>query len=91
MALRTTIIDTTEAIGGKVYPVRITKYVGLQEFEAHGEKFMISSLTITESELGRSRSWTRAPQVEPTPEERTHNRRIVQEVATQCMLDQGIW
>ncbi len=91
MALKTTVIHTTETIGGKVYPVKITKCVGLQEFEAYGEKFMISSLTITEGELGRSRSWTRVPQVEPTPEERAHNRQIVREIATQCMVDQGIW
>lgn len=91
MNLKTTVTEKTEVISGKTYPVRITRSVGLQEFEANGEKFWISALTVTESALGRSVCWTRAPEVEPSEEERARNRKIVQEVATQCMIGQGIW
>lgn len=88
--METSVTYTTEVIGGKEYPLTITRQHGLQEIEVDGAMIQVTDVTIAESPLGRSRCYTRA-QPEATPEDRAANRRRIQEVATQAMIDQGIW
>lgn len=88
--MTTTVKHTTETVSGKEYPLTITKQVGLQEILVDGKPLRIVELTVFESPLGTSRCYTRA-MPEPTPEERAAGRRMIQEIATQAMIDQGIW
>lgn len=88
--MTTTVQHTTETVSGKEYPLTITRQIGLQEILVDGKPLQIVSLTVFESPLGTSRCYTRA-MPEPTPEERAAGRRLIQEVATKAMIDQGIW
>ena len=88
--MRTSVTHTTEKVGGKEYPLTITRQHGLQEIEVDGVLIQVVDVTIFESPLGRSRCYTRA-RPEPTPEARAAGRRQIQEVATQAMIDLGIW
>lgn len=88
--MKTTVTRTTEIVSGKEYPLTIIRQVGPQEIEVAGAMIPVMSVTIFESPLGRSRCYTRA-QPEATPEERAARRRKIQEVATQAMIEQGIW
>lgn len=90
LAVDVSVTHTTEVVGGKEYPLTITRQKGLQEIKVGGAMIQVVAVTIFDSPLGRSRCYTRA-QPEVTPEERTANRRLIQEVATQAMIDQGIW
>lgn len=87
--METTVIHTTETIGGKEYPITITRQTGAQEILTAGGPVRIVSLTIVERPGGTTRSYTRA-NPEPTPEERARARRRTQEVLTQAILDQGL-
>lgn len=88
--METSVTHTTEVIGGKEYPLTITRQKGLQEIEVDGAMVQVAAVTIFDSPLGRSRCYTRV-QPDTTPEERAANRRRIQEIATQVMIDQGIW
>lgn len=88
--METTVTHTTETISGKEYPLTITRQRGFQEIEAHGEMIQVTAVTIFDSPLGQTRCYTRA-QPDVPPEVRAANRRRIQEVATQAMIDQGIW
>ena len=55
-----------------------------------GVMIQVVAVTVFDSPLGRSRCYTRA-QPDAEPEERAKNRRRIQEIATQAMIDQGIW
>ncbi len=88
--MEVSVTHTTEVIGGKEYPLTITRQNGPQEIEVDGDMVQVVSVTTFDSPLGRSRCYTRA-QPEPAPEERAANRRRIQEVAAQAMIDQGIW
>lgn len=88
--MKTSVINTTEVVSGKEYPLTITRQIGAQEIEVDGKTVQVVELTIFESPLGRSRCYTRA-RPDPTPEERAAGRRRIQEIATQAMIDQGIW
>ena len=88
--MKTTVTHTTEVISGKEYPLTITRQIGAQEIEVGGKPVQVVEVAIFESPLGRSRCYTRA-MPEPTPEERTAGRRRIQEIATQAMIDMGIW
>lgn len=87
--LETTVIHTTENLGGKEYPITITRQTGAQEILVNGEPVQIISLTIVERPSGTTRSYTRAVQG-PTAEEQACVRRRVQEVLAQAILDQGL-
>ena len=88
--METRIEHTTETVGGKTYPLTITHQIGLQEIEVRGEMVQIEKLTIFESPLGTSRCFTRVTPEVP-PEVRAANLRRIKEVATQAMIDMGIW
>lgn len=88
--MKISVTHTTEIISGKEYPVTITRQLGAQEIEVRGEMIQVVDLTIFESSLGRSRCYTRA-RPETTAEECAAGRRRIQEVATQAMIEQGIW
>ena len=87
--MKTEVIHTTEAIGGKEYPITITRHTGAQEILVNGGPMRIVSLTIVERPSGTARSYTRAT-AEPTPEARACVRRRTQEVLAQAILDQGL-
>lgn len=88
--METKVIHRMETIGKKTYPITVTKQVGLQEIEEDGERFLVNAVTITESPLGTTVCYTRvSPEI--SEEERAANRRRIIEVATQAMIDQGIW
>lgn len=84
------VTHTTEVVGGKEYPLTITRQRGLQEIEVDGSLIQVVDVRIFESPLGRSRCYTRA-YPEASPEERAVRRRQIQEIATKAMIDQGIW
>lgn len=88
--METSVTHTTEMIGGKEYPLTITRQKGFQEIEVDGSMIRVVEVTVFDSPLGRSRCYTRA-QPDAAPEERAANRRRIQEIATQAMIDQGIW
>ncbi len=90
MNVTVTVIHKTETVGGKEYPLTVTKQHGLQKIEVGGEMIEVVDVTIFESPLGRSRCFTRATPPAP-PEVRAENRRRIQEIAAQAMIDQGIW
>lgn len=81
---------TEEIIGGKAYPLTITRQKGLQEIEIGGEKVLVSAVTVFESPLGCSRCCTRANPGQ-TEEQRAAVIERIRETAVQAMLDQGIW
>lgn len=88
--MKISVTHTTEVVSGKEYPLTITKQIGAQEIDVDGEPVRVVELTIFESSLGRSRCYTRA-RPESTPEECAAGRRRIQEIATQAMIEQGIW
>lgn len=88
--METTVKHTTEIVGGKEYPLTITKQRGLQEITVRGETVLVEAVTIFESPLGTSRCFTRA-RPKASPEERDANLRRIKEVATKAMVDMGIW
>ena len=88
--METSVTHTTEVIGGKEYPLTITRQNGFQEIEVDEVMIQVVAVTVFDSPLGRSRCYTRA-QPDAEPEERAKNRRRIQEIATQAMIDQGIW
>ena len=88
--METKVKHTTEIVSGKEYPLTITKQIGLQEIMVGEETVQVVEVTTFESPLGTSRCFTRATPPAP-PEVRAANRRRILEVATQAMIDQGIW
>lgn len=88
--MTTTIEHTTEIIGGKEYPLTVTKQRGFQVIEYHGEMVEVEAVTTFDSPLGQTLCITRA-RPEVSPEEQAASRRRVQEIATKAMIDQGIW
>lgn len=88
--MTTSVTHTTETIGEKEYPLTITRQHGMQEIELGGVMVKVVDVTIFESPFGTSRCYTRA-QPELSPEEYAARRKIVQEIATKAMIDQGIW
>ena len=88
--MKTSVTHTTEVVSGKEYPLTITRQIGAQEIEVAGKSVQVVELTIFDSPLGRSRCYTRA-RPDSTPEERAAGRRRIQEIATQAMIEQGIW
>lgn len=85
-----TVTQKTETVSGKEYPLTVTRQHGLQEIEVRGERVQVVDVTIFESPLGRSLCYTRA-RPEAPPEERAARRRLIQEIATTAMIEQGIW
>ncbi len=85
-----TVTHKTEIVGGKEYPLTVTRQHGLQELNVNGEIVQVVDVTIFESTLGRSLCYTRAGP-EASPEARAARRRQIQEVATAAMIEQGFW
>lgn len=75
----------TEIIGGKEYPLTITRYRGRQEIQADGKRILVEELAVFESPLGTSRCYVPARETPPTEEERAANRARLQEVARQII------
>ena len=88
--METRVKHTTETIGGKTYPLTITKQIGLQEIIIDGKPTMVTEVTIFESPLGTSHCRTLARSEAP-PEVRAANLQQIKEVATKAMIDMGIW
>ena len=88
--METQVTRKTEIISGKEYPLTVTKQKGIQEIIVDGKPVLVEAVTIFESPLGTSRCFTRA-RAEVTPEVRDANLKKIREVATQAMIDMGIW
>lgn len=88
--METTITHKTEMISGKEYPLTVTKQKGLQEIIVDGKPVLVEAVTIFESPLGVSRCFTRA-RADVSPDVREANLREIRDVATQAMIDMGIW
>ena len=88
--IKTTVERTTEIIGGKEYPLTITRQEGIQEIMIGGKLVAVEELTIFDSPLGQTRCCTRA-RTEASPEERDAALRRLRETAVRAMEDQGLW
>lgn len=88
--MTTTVTQKTEIIGGKEYPLKVTRQRGLQEIEVRGEKIKVVSVTISEGPLGTTLCYTRF-QPEMTREGWEAVKQRTREIAVQAMIDQGIW
>ena len=88
--METQVTHKTEIIGGKEYPLTVTKQKGIQEIIVAGKPVWVEDVTIFESPLGTSRCFTRVREEVP-PEVRDANLKKIREVATQAMIDMGIW
>lgn len=90
--MKVTVEHKTEVIGKKEYQLRITREIGLQEIVLNGKPTMIEAATYTEwpGNMGTSRTYTVARPEKTTVEEAAHLARV-REIATQCLIAQGIW
>ena len=88
--METTVQHKTEIVSGKEYPLTVTRQIGYQELIIRGEKIPVESVTTFDSPLGHSVCYTRA-KPELTPEDKAAIQSRIKEVATQAMIDQGIW
>lgn len=88
--MEVSVIHKTEVVSGKEYPLTVTRQRGLQEIEVQGEKILVESVTLFDSPLGHSLCYTRA-NPDRTPEGWKAVCRRTREIATQAMIDQGIW
>ncbi len=85
-----TVTHKTEIVGGKEYPLTVTRQHGLQEINVNGEIVQVVDVTIFESTLGRSLCYTRAGP-EASLEAQAARRRQIQEIATAAMIEEGFW
>ena len=90
MSISITVTQEEETVGAKKYPLTVTRQRGLQEIMVQGKPVLVESVTIFESPLGTSLCYTRA-QPPRTEAEKAERLRIIREVATRAMIDQGIW
>ena len=88
--LKVKIIEKTETVGKKTYPLKIIKRVGLHEVEDNGQRFLVEASTVFESPLGTSRVYTEVTR-EASEEERALNRKRIDDVMIQTMRDLGVW
>ena len=88
--METRVEHTTETIGGKTYPLTVSKQTGPQEMIINGKPETVTETTIFESPLGTSCCRTLA-RPEAPPEVRTANLRQIKETAAKAMTDMGIW
>ena len=88
--MKISVTHATEIIGGKEYPLTVTRQIGAQEIEVDGKPVQVTELTVFEGPLGQSRCCTRA-RPEPDLEARAEVLRQIREIAVQAMLEQGIW
>lgn len=94
MAVMETIERTERRIGGVVYPVTITRRVGLETYTgAGGKPILADEATFMDfgPRLGVQRTYILHPEVEPTEAERAAGRELVKETAIRAMIEQGIW
>lgn len=88
----TTVQEATMTVGGKVYPVTITRYKGLKTYvDETGREILCDQAIYMDAGPKLGGGWTYIEHKDYTPEEREAGRRRIIEVATQAMIDQGIW
>jgi len=86
-----TIQHTTESVGGKEYPITITRRRGLHTYIADdGREILVDAVTITDAgRLGVSCCFT--PHKDFTAEERAVGRKMIQDTLAKIMDEQGLW
>lgn len=89
--METIVEHKTETVGGKTYPLTITRQIGRQEIIHDGEKILVDSLAIFDSPTGRSLCFTKARLEPVSDEERAANRARIIEVAREVLQRAGIW
>ena len=85
-----TIDHDIEILSSKAYPLTVTRITGLQTIHVHGEVVPVEAVTYCDSAAGCSLAYTRARPA-ASPEECAAGRRMIQEIAVQAMVEQGIW
>jgi len=86
-----TIQHTMESVGGKEYPITITRRRGLHtHITEDGREILVDAVTITDAgRLGVSCCYT--PHKDFTTEERAVGRKLIQETLITIMDEQGLW
>lgn len=90
--MKITVEHTTRTDGEKVYPVTVTRHIGLHEVEIDGVMTLVESATYVEypGNKGTSKTYT-MPRKQKTPEEEAAFLARVREIATTALVNQGIW
>lgn len=93
MAVKVTVETVERVIGGKTYPVTITRRKGLDTYQENGKEILADEAVFSDygPKMGISRSYTLHKDIQPTEAEREAGRRHIREVATQALIAQGIW
>lgn len=90
MAVVESVEHTTERVGGKEYPITVTRRVGLHGYQKDGESILVDAVTITDAgKLGMSCCIT--PHRDYSPEERAAGQKLIQDTIARIMVEQGIW
>lgn len=92
MAVTKTVEESVVTIGGKEYPMTVTRYVGLSTYIGlQGEEILADEATYTDFGPKMGGGWSYTLHKEITPEENARARQQVAEVTTKAMIDQGFW
>lgn len=85
--------EREETVRGKPFTAKLIRRKGLAKYiERNGTERLADEATFYDcGPDGVSRGYTLHKEVEPTEEEREENRRRVREIATQALINQGIW
>lgn len=88
-----TVEEQETTVRGKPFTAKLYRRKGLAKYiERDGSECLADEATFYDcGPDGVSRGYTLHKDVEPTEEERSENRRKIQEIVTQCMVRQGIW
>ena len=97
MAVDVTVEHKNVMVGGREYTMTTTRYVGLCEYQGmDGEPILADEATcvdFVDVKTGKSQGpgWSYTIHKDVTPDEWAEARRRIIQIATQAMIDQGIW
>lgn len=92
MAVEKTVERSVVIIGGKEYPMTVTRYIGLASYIGiANEEIVADEATYVDFGPKMGGGWSYTQHKDFTPEEIAAARRRIIDVATKSMIDQGIW
>lgn len=92
MDIVTTVEQAVTKVGGKEFPVTITRYKGLKTYiDARGREILCDEAVYFDGGPKMGGGWAYVEHKDYTPEERAEGRRRIKEAAARAMVDQGIW
>lgn len=92
MAIEKTVEKSVVMIGGKEYPMTVTRYIGLASYIGiANEEILADEATYVDFGPKMGGGWSYTMHKKFPPEELAAARRHIVDVATKCMIDQGIW